>query len=195
MEPGNRIRIVRENLGLTQAAFGEKLGLSQTNVKDIEIGRKKVSVEIALEIERIYHADFRWLFTGAEGRGGATGSAPDPIVAETIKVMAGMDQETQREVMKYAQDKRQLGDLKKLVLSQDSGWIALSLLNVLALPGMLVLAAVGFKLLSGPDALDILRKMPTYWVVVLDSVIKNPIPWGELLRARCFSCNPIWQRT
>jgi transcriptional regulator with XRE-family HTH domain len=64
MLPGERIKKVREILGLTQEAFGERLGFKQAKIKDIETGKQKVTPEIALDIERKFHYSFRWLLTG-----------------------------------------------------------------------------------------------------------------------------------
>ena len=46
------IRVARNSLGLTQAAFGKKFGFSRASVCDIEKGRQFVSTELALKVAR-----------------------------------------------------------------------------------------------------------------------------------------------
>ena len=46
------MRVARNSLGLTQADFGKKFGLSKANVCDIEKGRHVVSTTFALKIAR-----------------------------------------------------------------------------------------------------------------------------------------------
>lgn len=64
MTPSERFAQVRDENNLTQQEFGEILGFRQTKVKDIEIGKQKVSPEIAEQIENIYAISGWWLLTG-----------------------------------------------------------------------------------------------------------------------------------
>ena len=63
-KPSSQLKIVREILGLTQAELGERLGFKWTKIKDIEIGKQKLTPEIALDIEKKFHFCFKWLLTG-----------------------------------------------------------------------------------------------------------------------------------
>jgi len=45
--PGDHLRIRRENAGLTQAALGEKAGLSGKNISDMERGRRPIGEAVA----------------------------------------------------------------------------------------------------------------------------------------------------
>jgi len=74
MNFSDRMKKIRESAGLTQKEFGDRLGLSQVNIKDIEIGRKKITPEIALEIEKEFGVNFKWLLTGDESGLVATGN-------------------------------------------------------------------------------------------------------------------------
>jgi transcriptional regulator with XRE-family HTH domain len=64
MSPGERVKKVRESLELTQTQFGEGLGFKWDKVKNIEIGRQKLTAEIALKIQEVYSVDYNWLMTG-----------------------------------------------------------------------------------------------------------------------------------
>ncbi len=62
--PGQRLRIIRNSLGLTQKALGVRLGLSWYQVKNMELGTVKVSSPMAKLVyyETGYNAN--WLLTG-----------------------------------------------------------------------------------------------------------------------------------
>jgi len=55
---------IRQELGLTQQAFADSIEEKQTKIKDIETGKQKISVELALKVENIHHINFKWLLTG-----------------------------------------------------------------------------------------------------------------------------------
>ena len=50
VKPGDYLRIYRENAGLTQAAFGKKVGLSRAFVCDLEHGRRQISKDLAKKL-------------------------------------------------------------------------------------------------------------------------------------------------
>lgn len=49
---GDLLLYYRESIGMTQAALGEKLGLSRQFVCDLEKGRRLVSVEMASQVAK-----------------------------------------------------------------------------------------------------------------------------------------------
>jgi DNA-binding XRE family transcriptional regulator len=63
-EYGCRLRQARESLDKLQRAFGAPLELSEAQIKDLETGRKKITLEIAVSIEKTHGIDLRWLLTG-----------------------------------------------------------------------------------------------------------------------------------
>lgn len=53
--PGDTVRIYRENLGLTQAELGRKLGkYSRQNISDIEHSKRSISKETAKKLSTIF---------------------------------------------------------------------------------------------------------------------------------------------
>ena len=53
--PGDTVRIYRENLGLTQAELGRKLGkYSRQNISDIEHSKRNISIETAKKLSNIF---------------------------------------------------------------------------------------------------------------------------------------------
>ena len=60
-----RLKIIRaEAGGLSQAAFANEIGIAEHKVKSIEIGKTKISVEIALIVEEKFNYSFKWILTG-----------------------------------------------------------------------------------------------------------------------------------
>lgn len=59
-----RFKKARKHAGLTQEKFGEKIGLKQSQIRDIESGKQKVSVDIAEAIEKNFNICAIWLIFG-----------------------------------------------------------------------------------------------------------------------------------
>ena len=64
MNENRRLKEVRKKLGLTQQQLADKIGVKWHKIKDIEIGKSKLSVEIADKIRDIFSISFDWLLTG-----------------------------------------------------------------------------------------------------------------------------------
>jgi len=65
-EPANRLRQVREELGLSQSDFGEKIGLTQAGVSKFEMRQISLRKLILLAIEHVYSIRAEWLLHGQE---------------------------------------------------------------------------------------------------------------------------------
>jgi plasmid maintenance system antidote protein VapI len=52
--PGDYVETYRENLGLTQAALGEKVGMSRAYVCDLEKNRRPVTKEMAKKLSKVF---------------------------------------------------------------------------------------------------------------------------------------------
>lgn len=65
MNEAIRLKKVREEVAkLSQSKFAEELNVSQSRIRDIELSKQKISVELAQAVEKIYMIDFKWLLTG-----------------------------------------------------------------------------------------------------------------------------------
>lgn len=64
MSSNLRFKEARKNAGLTQEKFGDEVGLKQTQIRDIESGKQKVSPELAEIIEKKFYISGWWLLTG-----------------------------------------------------------------------------------------------------------------------------------
>lgn len=60
----DRIKLVRQSAGLTQAEFAEKIGLSRNYIAMIEIGQREPSDRTIKDICRIFAVREEWLRTG-----------------------------------------------------------------------------------------------------------------------------------
>ena len=54
VKPGDYVRTYRENLGLTQAALGEKVGVNRAYICDVEHGRREVSKQMAKKLSKMF---------------------------------------------------------------------------------------------------------------------------------------------
>jgi phage repressor protein C with HTH and peptisase S24 domain len=59
-----RFKQARLSAGLTQAEFGELIGKNRGQIRDIEIGKVKVSPQIALILEKKLNISHNWLLFG-----------------------------------------------------------------------------------------------------------------------------------
>lgn len=64
MQVGNRLQLVRENLGYTQEAFAEILDVDSAHYRKIEKGKYGLSPEKMLILYRHYKIDPTYLITG-----------------------------------------------------------------------------------------------------------------------------------
>lgn len=85
MNIGERIRELREILGLTQKEFGEKIGKSRNAVTNWEIGRRNIDETTIKLISKTFGISEKWLKTG---EGSIFESNAKIIETETIPVVS-----------------------------------------------------------------------------------------------------------
>ena len=64
MTPGERIRSIRKELGLTLEKFGESLGVSKGAISAIEVGTRNLTEQMAKAICREYNVNYDYLVNG-----------------------------------------------------------------------------------------------------------------------------------
>ena len=64
MEPGDRVKMIRKEAGLTQEKFGERLGVSKVAVSKIESKINSLSDRMCRSICREFNVTKEWLLTG-----------------------------------------------------------------------------------------------------------------------------------
>lgn len=74
-----RIKELRKILGLSQDAFGKKLGVTGTAVSRIEKGERALTEQMALSICREFRVNYFWL---TEGKGEIFTGTPQSVVDE-----------------------------------------------------------------------------------------------------------------
>jgi transcriptional regulator with XRE-family HTH domain len=106
---GDRIKLIRKSKGLSQAEFAETLSLTQGFISKVEINRAQFTIEHVVAIAHIYNIDLNWLLVG-EGKV-LTDQKVGSVVEMIDNMLENMDEERQRDVLKYASEKKQLMNL------------------------------------------------------------------------------------
>ena len=120
--PGVRFRQARELLGLKQNECAERLGLEWYTLRDIESGKKKITPEMAINIEDLFSINFRWLLTG-EGSMFLEGKKEDDDLDQLAREIIGEDLYAARVMMsripkeKLTDDK--VDEIVKLLVGLD----------------------------------------------------------------------------
>lgn len=64
MQDKDRLKNVRENLGLTQEQFGEKLGRPQSYISALEAGRKSITYDFLKELVNVFEVNPAYIMIG-----------------------------------------------------------------------------------------------------------------------------------
>ena len=103
MTQGERIKDVRNSLGLTLEKFGEKLGVTKTAISRIEKGERSLTEQMTKSICREFSVDYMWLTTG---EGEMFVESDDDFFERIDCIMAG-ENESRKNMIKtllYASD-------------------------------------------------------------------------------------------
>lgn len=107
---GERIRIYRLSKGAKVGGFAELIGISQGTLSDIENGKTKPSADTISALVRHTDIDARWLVTG---EGNIPEKKLNPVIDRIGKILVDMPEEAQRDVLKYAEEKKLLSECLK----------------------------------------------------------------------------------
>ena len=97
MTQGERIKDVRNSLGLTLEKFGEKLGVTKTAISRIEKGERSLTEQMTKSICREFGVDYIWLTTG---EGEMFVDTDDDFIERIDRIMAGED-EARKNLFKF----------------------------------------------------------------------------------------------
>ena len=103
MTQGERIKDVRNSLGLTLEKFGEKLGVTKTAISRLEKGERSLTEQMTKSICREFSVDYMWLTTG---EGEMFVESDDDFFERIDRIMAG-ENESRKNMVKtllYASD-------------------------------------------------------------------------------------------
>lgn len=82
MELSERIKYIREDLGLTRASFGETLGVSGDVINNMERGRVDIKDYMLRLICKTHRVNYFWL---TEGKGDPYLGPPDILMDDVIE--------------------------------------------------------------------------------------------------------------
>lgn len=108
MSIGERIRIVRKDLGMSQKEFGDRIGISDNYVSEIESGKKEPSVPILLAIEYRFGISMVWIKTG-EGKKEASKEVKDVFSVS----------EEEKEIIRALRKDRELKSIVKQIVKKS----------------------------------------------------------------------------
>lgn len=63
---GKRLRLAREQAGLSQSQVAKLLGVHRPTISEMEAGRRKVTAEELSELARVYDVRMEWLVVADE---------------------------------------------------------------------------------------------------------------------------------
>lgn len=89
MTQGERIREVRNALGLTLEKFGDRLGVTKVAISNIEKGNRNLTEQMTKAICREFNVDYMWLTTGD---GEMFIDNDDDFIERIDRIMAGEDE-------------------------------------------------------------------------------------------------------
>jgi transcriptional regulator with XRE-family HTH domain len=94
---GERIREVRNALGLTLEKFGDRLGVTKVAISNIEKGNRNLTEQMTKAICREFNVDYMWLTTGD---GEMFIDNDDDFIERIDRIMAGED-EARKNLFKF----------------------------------------------------------------------------------------------
>ena len=97
MTQGERIREVRNTLGLTLEKFGDRLGVTKVAISNIEKGNRNLTKQMTKAICREFNVDYMWLTTGD---GEMFIDNDDDFIERIDRIMAGED-EARKNLFKF----------------------------------------------------------------------------------------------
>lgn len=110
-----RIRMVRKNAGLTQAEFGERIGVKANTITSYETGLRVPSDAVIVSICREFDVSESWLRTGE----GEMMEKPDPDVdlAKMVGKIVNSDDDLIKLIIKsyFQLDEKDKAAIRKLV--------------------------------------------------------------------------------
>jgi transcriptional regulator with XRE-family HTH domain len=80
---GERLRLTRVALGMSQVQFAGKVGVSTASYNQYEKGRRRLAIEQAIKIQGAHNLTLDWLYLG--DRSGLTDAVSNAIAAEEAR--------------------------------------------------------------------------------------------------------------
>ena len=101
MNSSERLKYLRKDiLHLNQEVFANKIGISRSNIGNIELGRVRLIERVAMDICREYNINRAWLLNGT-GEIFCTNEISDQSGPSFLSNFYSLSEEGQKEVSKY----------------------------------------------------------------------------------------------
>ena len=97
MTQNERVKEVRNSLGLTLEKFGERIGVTRGSMSNIENGNRNLTEQMTKSICREFGVDYIWLTTG---EGEMFVDTDDDFIERIDRIMAGED-EARKNLFKF----------------------------------------------------------------------------------------------
>lgn len=81
MTQGERVKKIRKELGLTLVKFGEKIGMKNNSISQIENGKNSLTDQVAKSICNTFGVNYFWLING---EGEMFTAIPETIIDEVV---------------------------------------------------------------------------------------------------------------
>ena len=92
MNLNNRLKELRKALGLSQKAFAEKLGITDSGLSNLESGKRNLTEQMVISICREFNVNRAWL---VEGVGDVFTNIPETVLDELALQYDLSDEERQ----------------------------------------------------------------------------------------------------
>lgn len=92
-----RLKQLRNSLGLTLEEFGKRVGVTRSAIGRIEKGDRNLTEQMTLSICREFHVNYYWL---TEGEGDMFVRVPDSILDEVVEEY-GLDKDDEKMLRKW----------------------------------------------------------------------------------------------
>lgn len=113
MTIGERIKVIRNALNLTQSDFGQKLGIARNTIASYEIGRREPMEQTLKSICREFNVEYIWL---TEGIGEIFSESDDAILDLIDQIMSGESEFAKKVFRGFAKfDTKDWQDLERLI--------------------------------------------------------------------------------
>ncbi|NCU30403.1 XRE family transcriptional regulator [Candidatus Saccharibacteria bacterium] len=101
----DRVKSLREALGLSQEAFGDKIGVTRASISNIEKGSRNMSDQTVKSICREFNVNYAWL---TEGLGDMFSDLPETLLDEVADEynLDTLDKELVKRYMQLPEEKR-----------------------------------------------------------------------------------------
>lgn len=105
MTSGQRVKLIRKELGLTLEKFGDKLGVTKQTISRIENNINNLTEQLAKSICREFKVNYVWL---TEGTGEMFSNLPETLLDEVSEEynLDDMDKLLVKRYMELSSDKR-----------------------------------------------------------------------------------------